>query len=179
MAELRNIILPPHLEETYTMKAIRSVAEAQCGDLHDEIQARKNDLFIDTATEAGIKRREKILRIAPQDTDSIEMRRARVKAKWYDKNPYTETYIRRQLTSMIGGDTYTMTTEGDTMTVIIEDAVSWDIVYAVEEYLEEIIPLHIILDIRSATHAETEIDMYAGIGTHAITKNAMIVIGGE
>lgn len=50
--------------------------------------------FIETADEYGISRFEKNLNILPSEEDTLEIRRARVKARWFNKVPYTlKTFI--------------------------------------------------------------------------------------
>ena len=45
--------------------------------------------FIESADEYGISRFEKILNILPSTEDTLESRRARVQARWFNTIPYT------------------------------------------------------------------------------------------
>lgn len=60
--------------------------------------------FHSTADEKGISRYEEILGILPSDTDTLEMRRARVHDRWINKLPYTVRTLEDRLTELLGGD---------------------------------------------------------------------------
>jgi hypothetical protein len=65
-----------------------------------------SDQFLLTATDYGIKRWERMLKIYPKDTDGLEMRRARVLAMLRLKLPFTIRWLRAWLTELCGPDNY-------------------------------------------------------------------------
>ncbi|MCF6464214.1 putative phage tail protein [Clostridium sp. Cult1] len=68
-----------------------------------------DDQFIETATERGVARREKILKITPFADDDLESRRFRVLARENDKLPYTYRVLVNKLDQLCGKDGYVMT----------------------------------------------------------------------
>ena len=68
-----------------------------------------DDQFIETATERGVARREKILKITPFADDDLESRRFRVLARENDKLPYTYRVLVNRLDQLCGKDGYVMT----------------------------------------------------------------------
>lgn len=60
--------------------------------------------FQTTANEAGISRYEQMLGIVPGETDTLEMRKARVHDRWINKLPYTVRTLTDRLTELLGGD---------------------------------------------------------------------------
>lgn len=161
MAELRRMDIPPHLLEMTEFKIIEAVSEALISELEDEIQNVSNDILIGTSTEYGVARREKITGLTKIDTDTLDERRAKVLAKWYDVTPYTEETIRAKLDTICGAGNYILEidTENDVVTIKI-DSPSRDIINTTVAYLEETIMLQDILNIISEQEVETTIDNY-------------------
>ena len=88
--------IPPVIENIEEIKAIYDAEEKVGQQLENEIRDRDLDTCIRTSTEYGIARREKILKIQPQNTDSLEDRKFRVLTKWYDDCPYTNQDLYKQ-----------------------------------------------------------------------------------
>ena len=84
------IYLPPHIEALQEIAEVNRITEIQLAKLEECINELRDNLLILTSRESGIARREKILKITPLDTDTLEERRFRVWLNWYDSYPYTE-----------------------------------------------------------------------------------------
>lgn len=65
--------------------------------------------FIESADEYGISRFENILGILPSKEDTLESRRARVQARWFNTVPYTMKAFLAKLTSLCGDTDFTVT----------------------------------------------------------------------
>lgn len=102
------------------------------------------DLFIGTATAAGIARREKEYGISPKDTDSLEDRRFRIKLKENERLPYTETFLREKLTELCGADGYYLEVLADEVIVKISLGKK-SFFESVADMLEKMIPLNMII----------------------------------
>lgn len=103
------------------------------------------DLFISTATEAGIARREREYGIKPKDTDSLEDRRFIVQVYANEVLPYTENVIRKKLANICGEDGYSMEVFIDKIVVrvFLQKKLYLD---AVRELLEKVVPLNVVID---------------------------------
>ncbi|MDE5910260.1 MAG: YmfQ family protein [Lachnospiraceae bacterium] len=81
--------LPPFLQE---FKENRETLNAENPEFilawNGADRVLKNE-FIETADEYGISRFERILKITPLKTDTLEIRRRRVMLRWFDRIPYT------------------------------------------------------------------------------------------
>ncbi len=94
--------LPPFMaeyqEDTVTLKAedpeFRLVWEAV-----DRLY--KNEFILD-ADEYGISRFERLLKLHPCDTDSLELRRLRVLAMWFKRTPYTFPWLKAWMVLLCG-----------------------------------------------------------------------------
>ena len=97
---------PPIIQELEEFQKIAEIEEAFFERLKQEIQNIVDDQFIQTATENGIARREKILKISPFADDTLETRRFRMQGLWADKLPYTYRVLLERLDSLCGPDGY-------------------------------------------------------------------------
>lgn len=75
-------------------------------DIKQEISNLIDDNFITTATETGISRREKILKIQPFADDTLDTRRFRVDAIWNNQLPYTYRQLINKLNNIVGINGY-------------------------------------------------------------------------
>lgn len=99
---------PPIMQELKEFQKIAEIEEAFFERLKQEIQNIVDDQFIQTATEKGIARRERMLKISPFADDTLETRRFRVQGVWNDKLPYTYRMLLERLDSLCGPDGYAM-----------------------------------------------------------------------
>lgn len=160
---LREIPLPPYLEEITEFRLLDKVSEKQMRKFYEEIEARNDDLLIMTATETGIARREAILRINPGENESLEVRRARVLLRWYDRVPYTRIVIERKIASLCGAGNYQMDYDPDELVLYLNlSNVEEDVALMVYETLDQLIMLTIILDVKRVV-VELEARIIAGV----------------
>ena len=69
--------------------------------------------FIATADEYGISRFEAILKILPSKEGTLESRRARVQARWFNAIPYTMKALISKLIALCGDNNFTITKQFD------------------------------------------------------------------
>ena len=99
---------PPIMRELKEFQKIAEIEGSLFEQLEQEIEDLVNDQFIQTATEKGIARREKMLKISPFVDDTLETRRFRVQSVWNDKLPYTYRVLLERLDNLCGPDGYVM-----------------------------------------------------------------------
>ena len=97
---------PLIMQELREFQKIAEIKEIFFERLKQEIQNIVDDQFIQTATERGIARREKMLKISPFADDTLETRRFRVQGMWYNRLPYTYRALLEWLDSLCGPDGY-------------------------------------------------------------------------
>lgn len=130
------------------IKAIYEAEEHTGQDLTKEIEYTDNDIAISTATERGIKRREDVLKIKAQDTDSVDDRRFRVLIKWYDDYPYTLKDLMNRMDNLLGKGNYTIAVNTDDMTMqCLLELTRRQMYDEFVKLLEDIVPVNIALDI--------------------------------
>ena len=99
---------PLIMQELREFQKIAEIEDSLFEQLKQEIESIVDDQFIQTATERGIARREKMLKISPFADDTLETRRFRVQGIWNDKLPYTYRVLLERLDSLCGPDGYVM-----------------------------------------------------------------------
>jgi len=97
---------PPIMQELREFQKIAEIEDSLFEQLKQEIEGIVNDQFISTATEKGIARRERMLKISPFADDTLETRRFRIQGVWNDKLPYTYRVLLERLDSLCGPDGY-------------------------------------------------------------------------
>ena len=100
---------PPIVQELDEFKKIAEIEEVFFKKFKQEIEGIVDDQFIQTATEKGIARRERMLKISSFADDDLETRRFRVQGAWNEKLPYTYRILLERLDSLCGPDGYVMT----------------------------------------------------------------------
>ena len=91
--------LPQVLRDTAEFQQIMSVEQESADRFFEALDSVFSNQFIDTADETGIRRYEKILNLTPKDTDRLDDRRFRIKAKINEQLPFTIRVLQRQLTA--------------------------------------------------------------------------------
>lgn len=109
--------LPPVLREVPELKAIMAAEQPEVEQLWDAQDNILENQFLVSATEYGVKRWERILKIYPKDTDGLEMRRARVLAILRLKLPYTIRWLRNWLDELCGAGNYGLDIAAYTITL--------------------------------------------------------------
>ncbi len=99
---------PSILQEIEEFQEMANTENIEFEGLQDAIENLIDDQFIQTATERGIARREKIYKITPFADDDLESRRFRVLARENDKLPYTYKVLINKLNQLCGEDGYVM-----------------------------------------------------------------------
>lgn len=90
---IRDVELESYLPEY--LKGYREIANTLKAEnpefklLWENVDRLLKNCFIDTADEYGISRMEKMIGITPSDLDTLETRRIRVQALWWNPTPYT------------------------------------------------------------------------------------------
>ena len=111
---------PSVLQEIEEFKELANAENIEINGLKESITNLIDDQFIETATERGIARRERIFKITPYADDNLETRRFRVLARENDKLPYTYRVLENKLNQLCGENGYVMTLNAGEYTLNIK-----------------------------------------------------------
>ena len=128
--------------------------------------------FIDTADEYGIGRLEKMLGLLPMDTDTLEIRRMRVKIKWNNTIPYTLRALKKKLAEMAGETNYLVDASEFSNYKIRVDIINRDedLCLMILEVLHAWIPANMVLIYRSVQKYWGRQNLYAGTAASLTTR---------
>lgn len=149
---------PSVIEEMEEMQAIFAAEEKVGEKFEKRIEECDQNTAISTANEVGIERREKILKVIPQDTEDMEERRFRVMAMWNDSYPYTQESLLVRLDELLGKENYTLAVvpEEMSLTCLIE-LEKQRMEAELRKLLEKIVPLNITIDVQIRCNRWSEV----------------------
>lgn len=147
-----NIInyLPPKIKNYKDYKAISDVENPEFNDLQESKNIVLNNTFIETANEIGIKRYEKMLKIYPKESDTLETRRFRVQSRW---NNSLIASIIEKLQSLCGDDFSIEYIKGQFIINIETHIGTYGALEELTYILEKMIPCNIIINIKNKLKA--------------------------
>lgn len=98
--------LPQYIQDYREIKQILNSEDPEILTLNVEIDQFKNNQFILSCNETGIKEFEDLLKISPSPDDTLEARISRVLARWNDSIPYTYRGLIEKLDTLCGSGNY-------------------------------------------------------------------------
>ena len=149
--------LPPVLLTTCEFPLLCLTGQAEMDALISSTDEVLDCQFVTTAPLRGIERYEKIFNLIPKDTDTLDVRRARILAKMLTQLPYTIRMLRQMLDAICGEDSCTTELIHSAYRLIVhmrEDV--QDDQFAVYDLLTGVVPANILWEINiESTHDST------------------------
>ena len=131
--------------ESLEFTAIADAENPEFNYLWEKIYGLVDEYFVRTATEYGVRRMEKILNITPLATDTLDQRKDNIIWKLNLKIPYTMTFLKNILASMVGEENRQVEHDNDTQTLIVRIKEGLRDMNQLRKDLEKIIPQNLIL----------------------------------
>lgn len=140
--------LPEFLREVREYKAILTDAvEPEIVKLFQAIENALNDQFIETASEYGIARWEKMLKIVPKSTHTLDDRKFTILTKMNEQPPYTMEALKQKLEYLCGKDGYSVEVDAENFILKVRVALtSRNAFDDVCVLLERVVPSNMIID---------------------------------
>lgn len=137
--------LPPILRDISEYKAILDDTEKDA--LYEKIDLLQKNQFIETSSEIGIKRWEKLLKLNPKGDLSLDERKFIISAKLNERLPYTITVLKERLTEICGSEkNYTIEADFNKYTMkVLVHIPNKNYVNEVSELMRDVIPANIDL----------------------------------
>lgn len=156
--------LPPVLYEIKELIEIANIENPVLSSLWEEIESYLNDLFVATASERGIARYEKMLKLNVPATDSLETRRFRVLTRYQEQAPYSFKVLKQTLDSLLGEGRYKLERNVSTKVLTVKiELTAKGMFDSVIFMLERITPQNMILKVELRYNQHSWISRY----THA------------
>jgi len=126
MFENRPLIeyFPNVLRDVREYQALTIGEEPEIGLLWGNIQSALDDQFVLSATENGVKRWEKILKIIPKATLTLDERKFTILTRLAEQLPFTIRMLINMLTGLCGPDGFTIELDAGVYTLHVEVALT-------------------------------------------------------
>ncbi|MBO8435138.1 MAG: DUF2313 domain-containing protein [Tyzzerella sp.] len=142
-----SVYQPPIVKDYKEFKEISRVENEMLTDCWSWSNKVFLDQFIETLTDNGCKRWEKILNIQPKGTDTLEVRRFRIKSRINEDLPYTYKALLNVLDNLCGnGYEVTLFNDEYRLKILIELTVK-RMFDEVEKTVRRMLPANMILEV--------------------------------
>lgn len=141
--------LPEFLRDIREYKAILTDGvQPEVIKLFQAVEDAMNDQFVTDATENGVSRWEKMLKIIPKATHSLDDRKFAILTKMNEQLPYTMTSLKQSLSTLCGEDGYSVEVDDVNYVLIVRVALTAENNYdEVSKLLERVVPANMIIDL--------------------------------
>lgn len=163
MYERRLIDYLPNTEKHFKeFDAIMTIAEdPEMTVAWDAADNLINDQFILDATENGVSRMEKIMKIVPRATETLDSRKFTLLTKTSEQPPFTMTALKRQLETLCGKGNYEVIRDANTKSLrVLVGLVASSSFDDVAILLERIVPANMVIDLSLKYSQHTEVSTH-------------------
>ena len=156
--------LPIITREYREMQEIMNAEQSEVDALWVAAEGMLDDQFIIDAGVNGISRWEKMLRISPKATETLEERRFRILTRLNQELPYTMTRLDEALSALCGADGYSINLTAAEYKIEVKVAlVSKNNYHEVQKTLAKMIPANMMQYVTVMYRTNAEVAAY----THA------------
>lgn len=147
MAEIQSYF-PDLLKEVMEFQKLAKAENPELLFLWEEMEQVLDNQFIDTATKTGVARRERMLKITPKATETLEERKFRLMARYNENLPYTLRTLQSQLSILCGEKGYRLEINYGAYSLKAKlELTNKKNVEAIGEMLERIVPMNMLLTV--------------------------------
>lgn len=151
--------LPEFLSGDKKFQELDKVETIELEKIINSFSSLEHNQFLETATEEGIYRYEKMVGIIPKATESLEIRRGRLLNKFSTYVPYNRHWLNNRLDSVLGKNKHEHHVEDDLLT-LKTSADEIDTIKSLRRELRKDIPA--TMDIRIGLERSSEHMMHVG-----------------
>lgn len=137
----------PVVAESLEFKVIADAENPEFNYMWEKIYGLVDEFFVKHATEYGISRMEKILKIVPPTGSTLEQRREQIIWKLNLRLPYTMKFLKNILASMVGEENRTVDYNNDTQTITIRIKDGTTDMSQLQRDLDKMLPSELVLDL--------------------------------
>ena len=179
--------LPEVLRNYREFQKIFEAEEPEFENSQNELSKVLKDFFVEDASERGVRRWEKVLKITPKATDSLEDRKFKILSKLVKRLPYTHRRLEQLLEALCGEDGYLLEIVEDFVngirlynyTVKVRVALTRKNMFDdVKILLQEVIPANHIIDLSLLYNQHFTVGQYKhgelSTWTHNYIRNGVL-----
>ena len=158
--------LPNYLKEYDELVSLFAAEKPEFQILVHNLNSLLDNLFINTATDAGLERFEQILHLYPNPTDTIAVRRSNVMAAWFSDKKYTMKTLLNRLTTLQQNENVQLVWDEDD-NYLLHVITRLEIMGQVDrlyEILEEMLPANIAYESLNYIEFNETFNLFYGVG---------------
>lgn len=166
--------LPPILQDKKEYINVCQTQDKEFVFLYSKINDCLNDQYLHDLTLDGIKRWEKIMKITPKASETLEDRRFRIINRYLNKLPYTMVSLKELLNTLCGEDGYTINYDVQNFKLKIRIALTAK--HQIEEVkrnLKYIVPTNIVQDISLLYNQYDNVNRFKHSQLEVFTHNSI------
>ncbi len=154
--------LPEVLRNFREFQKTFEAEEPEFENLQDELSKVLKDLFVEDASERGVKRWEKVLKIVPKATDDLNDRRFRIITRLIRNLPFTYRTLQQMLETLCGEGNYDVELRHNNYEIEIKiNLVDNNNIIDIISLLEIVVPANLIQILKSYLTMRSEVPKYA------------------
>ncbi len=140
--------LPRHSQDIHEIRVIMDAEQPEIEKIWREAERVQQDVFLATASDAGLARWEKMLGISAKDSDTLEERRMRCLAKVNEQLPFTKRTLAESLTALCGDGGYKLHIGyGEYSVRVLVALAAKKMVAEVEALLRRVLPANLVIEV--------------------------------
>lgn len=156
--------LPYEIRKYKDYQVITEAEDPEFKKLFDISKKLLDETFIETATDYGLSRLEKMLGVYPKSYDTLDDRRLRLIAWWNNQVPYTWRVLIEKLNAICGVGNYDIKLYNETYTIDLKTQLNTSSQYEEMMFLfDRIIPANIVMLSSNTLSHKYEKDLYYGV----------------
>lgn len=163
--------LPPALREVLDFRAINEANGPEISLAWEALERVMGNQFLESADKDGVAMWERELQLYPKDTDTLDERKARIKARWNTELPYTYRWLVNWPQSLCGPDNPAPVVDGYALHVSLPSRVDYA---GILDELRRRIPANLVIAPKIRL-ARAEAGLYVGSAVRLSTKQALTV----
>ena len=155
--------LPDFMAEYKEMQLITDVENPEYNLFWEILRQTVDNQFIITCDDRGISKFEKMLKLYPYESDTLEMRIARVLVEWNAQLPYTMRSLKQMLDVLCGAGNYRIKLRNDEYVLVI-DTYFYDskMLTQLNKLLLKVLPANLAYESTNYIVEEAKQDYYLG-----------------
>lgn len=142
--------LPPVLRDVLEFQVINSACQPEIAMAWEALEQVLANQFLEDADESGVAVWETELSLRPKDTDTLDIRKARIRALWNLELPYTEPWLRSWLDQVCGAGAYTLRLRDYTISLELDFLGGAGLLEEAAEKLRQVCPANMALHFEQA-----------------------------
>lgn len=178
----RNLInyLPYVIREYVEYQGIMAGEQPEFERAWDSMDNLLDNQFISTAGNIGLSRWEKILKITPKGTDTLEDRRFRILTRINEELPYTISQLKNILKTLCGEGNYSIEMEEGTYQLVVKIGLAAKNNFNdAEALLNRVVPQNIVINLLQLYNTHSQLTPYTysqlTIYTHSQLRNEVML----